>query len=273
MKYFKTAHEKKSAIITTLITTLLILLFFIIGLKYFDPHISYGMEVNFGNVDQGMGRDIPKEELVSNIEPKSEPIKKTINPTPKPATQNKVVSQEISDVNIHSKKSEEEVVKKKIIPEKLSPPKPKVNETTKNILSKLVNQTKSEENSLSRSQGNDNEFGDKGKSSGNPYSNSYFDIAGPRGIGKGFGLNGRRLESNGKVVQECNQQGVVVVRITVNRNGDVVAADPGVKGTTNTHPCLLKPAKSTAMLHKWYPDNDAPAQQIGFVVIQFKLSE
>ena len=81
------------------------------------------------------------------------------------------------------------------------------------------------------------------------------------------------MESNGKVVQECNQQGVVVVRITVNRNGDVVTADPGVKGTTNTHPCLLKPAKSTAMLHKWYPDNDAPAQQIGFVVIQFKLSE
>ena len=74
MKYFKTAHEKKSAIITTLITTLLILLFFIIGLRYYDPPISYGMEVNFGNVDQGMGKDIPKEELVSNIEPKSEPI-------------------------------------------------------------------------------------------------------------------------------------------------------------------------------------------------------
>ena len=140
-------------------------------------------------------------------------------------------------------------------------------------MSKLVNQTISEDNSLSQSQGNDDEFGDKGKSGGNPYSNSYFDITGPRGMGKGFGLNGRRLESNGKVVQECNQQGTVVVRITVNQNGDVVAADPGVKGTTNTHPCLLKPAKSTAMLHKWYPDNDAPAQQIGFVVIQFKLSE
>jgi len=27
------------------------------------------------------------------------------------------------------------------------------------------------------------------------------------------------------------------------------------------------------MLHKWYPDNRAPEQQIGFVVIQFKLGE
>ena len=273
MKYFKTDHEKKSVIITTLITTLLILLFFIIGLKYYDPPISYGIEVNFGNVDQGMGKDIPREELVSNIEPKSEPMEKTIYLSEKSPAQNKVFSQEISEVSIQSKKSEDELVKKKIIPKKVAPPKPKINEATKNILSKLVNQTKSKNNSLSRSQGNDNEFGDKGKSSGNPYSNSYFDITNPRGMGKGFGLNGRRLESNGKVVQDCNQQGTVVVRITVNRNGDVISADPGVKGTTNTHPCLLKPAKLTAMLHKWYPDNDAPAQQVGFVVIQFKLSE
>ena len=183
MKYFKTAHEKKSAIITTLITTLLILLFFIIGLKYFDPPISYGMEVNFGNVDQGMGKDISKEELVSNIEPKSEPIKKTINPTPKPATQNKVVSQEISDVNIQSKKSEEEVVKKKITPEKLSPPKPKVNETTKNILSKLVNQSVVKTIHYLEVKEMIMNLVTK-ENQGNPYSNSYFDIAGPRGWGK-----------------------------------------------------------------------------------------
>ena len=192
---------------------------------------------------------------------------------PKPIVQNKVISQEISEVTIPSKKLEKDVVKKKIILEKISPPKPKVNQTTKNILSKLVNQTKSEENSLSQSEGDDNKLGDKGKSSGNPYTNSYYNITGSRGMGKGFGLNGRKLESKGKVVQECNQQGVVVVRITVDRNGDVVGAEPGVKGTTNTHPCLLKPAKSTAMLHKWYPDNGAPPQQIGFVVIRFKLSE
>jgi hypothetical protein len=79
MKYFKTAHEKKSAIITTLITTLLILLFFLLGLKYYDPPISFGMEVNFGNLDQGMGKDIPKKELVSNNKTISELQKETTN--------------------------------------------------------------------------------------------------------------------------------------------------------------------------------------------------
>ena len=93
------------------------------------------------------------------------------------------------------------------------------------------------------------------------------------GIGKSYGLNGRNLKSYGKVVQECNQEGTVVVRITVDKNGNVVNAEPGVKGSTNTHPCLLSPAKKTALLHKWFPDDKAPEQQIGFVLIQFKLGE
>ena len=65
----------------------------------------------------------------------------------------------------------------------------------------------------------------------------------------------------------------MVVRITVDQQGQVIAAEPGVKGSTNVHPCLLEPAKKTALLHKWFPDSNAPTKQIGFVVINFKLSE
>ena len=59
----------------------------------------------------------------------------------------------------------------------------------------------------------------------------------------------------------------------MDKKGNVINAEPGVKGSTNTHPCLLLPAKKTALLHKWYPDEQAPEQQIGFVLIQFKLGE
>ena len=137
----------------------------------------------------------------------------------------------------------------------------------------MVNQKKSEEKSAKQGEGNDQSQGDKGKIKGNPYANSYFNLAGYVGMSKGFGLNGRQLESRGKVTQQCNQEGVVVVRITVSRAGDVVKAEPGVKGTTNTHPCLLQPAKETALLYKWFSDAKAPSQQVGFVVIQFKLRE
>ena len=122
-------------------------------------------------------------------------------------------------------------------------------------------------------EGDEEVDGDKGKSEGNFYTSSYYNNTGLTGIGKSYGLNGRNLKSNGKVVQECNQEGTVVVRITVDKNGNVVNAVPGVKGSTNTHPCLLSPAKKTALLHKWFPDDKAPEQQIGFVLIQFKLGE
>lgn len=65
MKYFKTPHEKKSAVLTTIIAVLLLLLFSLVGLKYFDPPITYGMEVNFGTSTQGSGKVQPAKTVAS----------------------------------------------------------------------------------------------------------------------------------------------------------------------------------------------------------------
>ena len=145
-----------------------------------------------------------------------------------------------------------------------------MSEATKNVVSNLL-KNKTEQGEVIEGEGDDVIAGDKGKQTGDLYSSSYYNTAGLEG--KGYGLNGRNLQSTGKVVQECNQEGTVVVRITVNNQGKVVFAEPGVKGSTNTHPCLLAPAKKTALLHKWYADTKAPLEQVGFVVIQFKLGE
>ena len=147
-----------------------------------------------------------------------------------------------------------------------------MSEATKNVVSNLL-KNKTQQGEVIEGEGGDVIAGDKGKQTGDLYSSSYYNTAGLGGKGKGYGLNGRNLQSNGKVVQECNQEGIVVVRITVNNQGNVVFAEPGVKGSTNTHPCLLEPAKKTALLHKWYSDTKAPLEQVGFVVIQFKLGE
>jgi TonB family protein len=66
--------------------------------------------------------------------------------------------------------------------------------------------------------------------------------------------------------------GTVVVQITVNRNGNVIAAKY-TKGTTNTNPCLVEPALATARKYKWQPDADAPETQIGFITVNFKFGE
>ena len=284
MKFFKTQHERKSALLTSIITLLLLLFFSWVGLSYFDPPISYGMEVNFGSSNVGSGKVQPKVSVPPP--PKAQQKVSPSTSSPKPiASTSKVLTQEDSDVPVVKKK---EVKKKKPkeapkkpaekeVPQetpkpKPAPPKPKVDAATKNVLSNLL-KGKTESTPDTQGEGDDREAGDKGKKEGNPYASSYYGSAGLGGNGSGYGLNGRNLQSNGSVTQECNQEGVVVVRIVVNNEGQVIEANPGVKGSTNVHPCLLEPARKTAFLHRWSPDSNAPTKQVGFVVINFKLGE
>lgn len=282
MKYLKTPHERKSAVLTSIIAALLLLLLSFVGLQYFDPPISYGMEVNFGTSTQGKGKIQPTKAVASQPKPTPQQLKPTpVEPQAEKAVA-KVLTQKEESIpvvkKVPKKVSPKEETPKKVEPKKIekktppTPPKPTVAASTKSILSNVLN-AKKQEGEEKAGEGNDAVAGDKGKTEGNPYANSYYNKAGLGGNGKGFGLNGRNLQSNGAVTQECNQEGIVVVRITVNQQGQVMTAEPGVKGSTNVHPCLLEPAKKTAFLHRWFPDNNAPTIQTGFVVINFKLSE
>lgn len=282
MKYLKTPHERKSAVLTSIIAALLLLLLSFVGLQYFDPPISYGMEVNFGTSTQGKGKIQPTKAVASQPKPTPQQLKPTpIEPQAEKAVA-KVLTQKEESIpvvkKVPKKVSPKEETPKKVEPKKIekktppTPPKPTVAASTKSILSNVLN-AKKQEGEEKAGEGNDAVAGDKGKTEGNPYANSYYNKAGLGGNGKGFGLNGRNLQSNGAVTQECNEEGIVVVRITVNQQGQVMTAEPGVKGSTNVHPCLLEPAKKTAFLHRWFPDNNAPTIQTGFVVINFKLSE
>lgn len=146
-------------------------------------------------------------------------------------------------------------------------------EAKRKKLDELMGGLNKSDGTASGSEGDDNRAGDKGSPDGDPYATSYYGSPGSGSGTGGYGLNGRSLVSKGKVKQECNEEGRVVVRIVVDRNGNVVSATPGVKGTTNNSPCLLDPAKKTAFKHKWNLDTNAPSQQVGFVVVNFKLGE
>lgn len=283
MKILETPHKKKSAILTAICAVLILLLFFVLGLTYYDPPISYGMEVNFGTLAQGSGAVQPERAVASQpevVQEKQVQEKQQVTPPPVSTPKNTadVLTEKESTIAVPEKKQKvEQIQPEKKTSEKPaeSPPEkiiPKVSEATKSVVSNLL-KNKKQEGKQAAGEGDDLVQGDKGKIEGNPYASSYYNTAGLGGRGKGYGLNGRNLQSNGKVVQECNQEGTVVVRISVNNQGNVITAEPGVKGSTNTHPCLLEPARRTALLHKWYPDSNAPTEQVGFVVIQFKLGE
>jgi len=143
----------------------------------------------------------------------------------------------------------------------------------KKKLDEMMGGLNKSDGTASGSEGDDNRAGDKGQPGGDPYATSYYGSPGSGSGTGGYGLNGRSLVNKGKVAQECNQAGRVVVKIIVDKNGNVISATPGVKGTTNNNPCLLEPAKKTAFKHKWNLDSKAPSQQVGFVVVNFKLGE
>jgi hypothetical protein len=88
----------------------------------------------------------------------------------------------------------------------------------------------------------------------------------------GYLLGGRRAVDKKIIVQKCYETGTVVVSIEVDRNGKVISATPGVRGTTNTSRCLLDPARQMAMETKFNSDPKAPAVQIGKIIYRFGVS-
>ncbi|WP_299553878.1 energy transducer TonB [Seonamhaeicola sp.] len=282
MKYFKTKHEKDSAKITVLINLILLLLIFVIGPQYMDPPEEYGVAVNFGNSSVGQGRVQPKKPVKSEPKEINEPPQPDVSksePTKAEEVKEEVLTQEDEEAIAIRKQKEAEAKAKAIAEAKAKAEAERIakekreQEEKKKKLDALIGGVSKSEGSETGSEGNDNRAGDKGQLDGDPYAPSYFGGPGSGSGGVGYGLNGRGRATYKTMKQDCNESGMVIVRIVVNRNGNVIEATPGVKGTTNTAQCLLEPAKKIALSHKWRPDSKAPAKQIGFVKVNFKLGQ
>ena len=265
MKYIETKEEKKSFAITSIIFVILFVLFFYLGLTSLDPPPENGIAINFGTTEFGSGNIQPTEAIQSA--PKAEAAKEAA------ASNDDVLSQDIEEAVVikEAKKIQptKQTAKEEVKPKPKENPKP--SKSTSDALSSLINGPKSD-GKAQGGEGNDNLPGDKGSPNGNPYANSYYGSGTGSGNGSGWGLNGRSISSRGKEVQKCNEFGTVVVQITVNRSGNVIAAKY-TKGTTNTNPCLIEPALATARKYRWQPDSKAPETQIGFITVNFKIGE
>lgn len=300
MSLFDTRHKKRSFTLTTILLSVLLLLMFYLGLSYLEPPIENGITVNFGVLEFGMGEEQPKKKVKSKpvdkpqiqeiIPAKEEPVVEEEEPVeeaaPEPQPSEKLLTQENEEsIRIKQQKEaeakaeakrkakEEAEIKERERKAAAEEKKRQEQEAKKRDLDALMGGISNAEGEVAGGEGDDNLAGDKGNPDGDPYATSSYGSPGSGTGTGGYGLSGRVLASKGKVQQKCNQQGRVVVKIVVNQNGRVVDATPGVKGTTNSDPCLLDPAKETAFRHSWQPDPKAPNRQIGFVVVNFKLGE
>lgn len=263
--------------LTIIIFLLLAICLIFFGLRYMDPPEQKGIAVNFGVSDIGSGNVQPEKPIESTPN-------KTTTPPPTEAEsvkiEDEVVTQDLVDAPVIENKKKEEPkpetkpIEKKPdpVPEPVPEPEPEPDKATSDAISNLLNAPKSD-GKVQGSEGDNNVAGDKGDPSGDPNASSYY------GQGKGldgdgnYNLGGRKALNKERYKQECNESGRVVVRIVVNRNGEVVSATPGYRGTTNNAPCLLNPAKRAAMATRFNADSNAPAQQIGTIIYNFSLSE
>jgi len=292
----ETEEKKKSLAITTGLFLALFLVLFFFGLSYLDPTTEQGIAINFGTSDIGSGKTQPtktvKTALATTVPneipiPKSTAVEKASS---KAVTKEKIITQDTEEAPVvkssDKQKNSTEVSKKETLDKKvikqiapakkvIKPQKPiekKPDASTKNALDSFLKGSK-QDGETTKGEGNDTTGGDKGKTDGNPNAKAYY------GNGKGldgdgnYRLGGRKALNKERKIPNCNETGIVVVKIVVNREGKVIEASPGIKGTTNTAPCIMQPAKIAALATKFNTDSNAPTKQTGSIVYEFKLSE
>ncbi|HHC81090.1 MAG TPA: energy transducer TonB, partial [Flavobacteriia bacterium] len=291
MPYLDTPYKRKSAVLTTIVMALVLLLIFTFGMTYFDPPKEYGIAVNFGTSDVGSGDTQPteplksasaEEEVVEEVtEQEVEEVPEEVQETPtetaaEPAPAEKVITQD-SEESIRIKKQEEAKRKaeaeekrirdaerqKKLEAERIekqrkaaAEKKRKAQEAKRKKLDAMMGGLNNSNGTATGGEGNDNQAGDKGNPNGDPNASGYYGNGGG-GSGGNYRLGNRRAVSKPKPTYDCNEEGRVVVSISVDKTGKVISARPGIKGTTNSAPCLLSRAKQAALKTRFNSDSKA----------------
>lgn len=247
MRYFRTIHQRKSVIATIFVMSILLFLMYAFGMKYQDPPEEYGVAIRFGTTDIARELPIAGKNTLSN--PK----------TSEERTNDELITQENKEAPVITKERSEP----------LTAPMP--SKEAQNALENLMKGNPSKQDRSEVDASNDQKRM-KGKEEGISESSKYYESTGSDGD-ENYNLSGRKALARPIVKPNCNEEGTVVVRIEVNKTGNVVKALPGVKGTTNTAPCLLAPAKEAALKTKWNADGKAPTTQIGVIIYRFSLSK
>lgn len=278
MAILDTKHKRKSAAITSIVLFLLVLVMFNFGMTYLDPPEEYGLAINFGDANVGMGDPVQntKQNLKPAITEKEvlpQKEQQEIKETTQEVQKEDILTNETSkEVPVIEKKEEKKQPEKKVVKEEtpIEKPTPKPSQEIKDALNKLLNGNISD--GKPKGEGDDAIKGLKGTKKGAEYSTKYYGKAG-EGADGNYNLAGRKALSKPIEQPDCQEEGIVVVRIEVAKNGKVISAIPGVKGSTNTAACLLKPAKQAALQTTWNADKEAPTKQIGTIIYKFTLTK
>ena len=261
-------YPKAIAISSAIMGALLILSFFIVIGKFEPVEVGMGgMVVNYGTSAEGMGDD-----YISIEEPSADPNANGKAPdkvvpeekvTPTTNTQN-------SDKQIQTQNTEDAIaVNTK--PTKASTATP-TQATEDKPAKPTINQ-----NALYKGKKNDGQGkgdgtgttpGNQGDKDGDPLANNYGEG------GSGFGEKPIPIRNFVNFVppkDDGQKTGKIAVRLKFSKNGTIIDAIPGVKGTTLNDRELWQKCKEAIMAARLNASDLGPEVQMGVVTINFKV--
>ena len=233
-----------------------------------------GIVINFGTDDFGAGDEEP---MYSEIPEESTPPPQEAV-TPSESTE-EIISQDFEEAPVVAEKpqekpqaeKQEEVIAPKeevkpVVEEQAPPPEPEPPKVNENALYKGRKDT-----DATGSEGVTQGDGNQGSITGSPDSDNYADGLSTGGGGINFSLAGRNPESLPKPEYNAQVSGTIVVRIRVNRDGKVISAEPGYKGTNILDESLLEAARKAALKARFNSKSDAAYTQAGTITYRFVL--
>lgn len=251
----KNNNKIKATIITIVFHALLLIVFLFYGLTTPLPlPEEEGIEVNLGYSDQGMG-DFQPDELSSNAASSSPSSSSDESILAEDNEENPALSEKVNKnqtvTNEQTNKTEES--------------KPQ-----EHVDSRALYPGNQDKNATNGNEGITGKPGDQGNPYGNPNSDNYNGNSGNgNGEGISYKLSGRSYKNLPKPNYNSMEQGKVVVKISVDRQGNVLKAESGVKGTTTSSQTLWKLAKDAALKAKFDANANAPEEQIGTISYNF----
>lgn len=112
-----------------------------------------------------------------------------------------------------------------------------------------------------------------------PYSQDESWGSNPYGAGDsgfevlGEGIFGRKVIKRAKVAKMAEQNGTIVVKICINREGNVIEVSYISQGSTISDMAQIRRAESIAARYVYEADYSAPSSQCGKLTFEFKLPD
>ncbi len=262
MNFLKDKYKRRAALGTFLVHVLLVFSFYSFGLKYMDPKVEDGIAIEFGYVESGMGEEITQsEEIVTEITEQAVIVEES---TPEDLTEisDEVLTQDSEDAPSIAKEKEA-VESKEKTPEIKEQEKPKASDDLQQALSSLFQSTETSQSGLTDT------LGAQGSIEGT-IEGAEVAIGGDGNSSDGYELGDRKAINKPKPNYNCNETGLVVIRVWVNTEGKTYKAELDLKNTTDTSPCLVKEAKAAALATTWLADSNSQPIQIGSIVYNFR---